>query len=179
MSCFVVALGRSQAELGPRLALLSRKGMVSETSNPWTNGRSSIQQRKGTWFPTAFNRMTQSHKEEGHLGPAPVVRTETMSPSLGDLMSHNHFLQEHLMDVRHTFKEGSPCQQKEDFRLVPGPTVRPQKGQRTLHLIRVLPLHRFLPLPLGLVNQRLLWPDEETSPLPQHFQEIGVLSVKG
>lgn len=40
------------------------------------------------------------------------------------------------MDVRHIFKEGSLCQQKEDFQLVPGPTVRTRKGERTLHLIR-------------------------------------------
>lgn len=60
MSCFAVALATSQAELRPRLALLSRKGTVSETSSPWTDGRSSIQQRKGTWFPTAVNRMTKS-----------------------------------------------------------------------------------------------------------------------
>lgn len=51
-------------------------------------------------------------------------------------MSHNLFLPEHLMDVRHITKMSAPEQQRE-FQLVPGSKVRTLKAERTLHLSRV------------------------------------------
>lgn len=45
-------------------------------------------------------------------------------------MSHNLFLPEHLMDVRHITKMSAPEQQQE-FQLVPGSKVRTLKAQRT------------------------------------------------